>query len=199
MRDCHLARAGLFRQLDLNGGALEVRGGQERLRLHPAEGCDPAVGNDFQARVEEGRDVVEICAGERDALLGLHELLLQGQKCRVALQVRISLGHRAKRRGAAGEIRPGDAWRSRGQLAAQRGECSLCAGLVRSQRGHCLDEARNEVMPAFELHIDQRPGLPHAVAQPDEAVEGHPHPAKRSQREVCRGQPRVLRTTPGDG
>jgi hypothetical protein len=35
----------------LDGRALEVRGGEQRLRPHRAEGRDLAVGNDFQPRV----------------------------------------------------------------------------------------------------------------------------------------------------
>lgn len=44
-------RPELLHQLHLDRRALEVRGGEQRLRPHRAEGRDLAVGNDFQPRV----------------------------------------------------------------------------------------------------------------------------------------------------
>ncbi len=48
---------------------------------------------------------------------------------------------------------------------------------------HDLDEVRDQVVPALEFDVDQRPRLPDPRAKADEAVVGHDDPAEEPDRQ----------------
>ena len=149
---------------------LEAFGLEQRLRLHLHDIRDIPVGHALEPRVVEGRDVRVIGTRERDPVLGLDEVAAELGEDRLALEVGILLRDREERR------RDGDD-PAAGRLRAKSGDERLYGGFVRTEALHAGDQRRNQVGAALELYVDERRGLPDAVAQAGDAIEDHPDPA----------------------
>lgn len=173
---------------EIDGGAFEVGGGEERFRLHAREEGDPAVGDAFEPGGELGGDVVVIIARESDALFGLDELAVQFGEGRLRGEVRMGFDDGAEFASDTGVIGAGLAGGGGGRLGAQRGHGGLRGGFVRAQGREGRGERRNEVMTALELNVDQGPGLTHATTEGDEAVEHHPCPREHPDDDEAGGR-----------
>lgn len=64
-------------ELDVDAGAFEVVGLEERHAAEAAEGGEETIREDFDGGVVGGSGVVEVGAGEGDALFGFDELGLE--------------------------------------------------------------------------------------------------------------------------
>ena len=111
-----------------------------------------------------------------DAVLGRGQLLLQRQEVLVRLQVGVRLG-RARTADFSAPVSTFSACACCCRaLRAASPRCGPATTLLEGARLvggvalHRLDEVRDEVVPALELHVDLRPRVVDPVPQPDEAV-----------------------------
>ena len=125
--------------------------------------------------VREHRVVVDL-ARDGDLVLGLGELAPGAARkfsSRLQLGIRLGDGEQAAERLAEDALgRAGSAAEALRACAAARacGDRLERPALVRRVALDRLDEVRDQVAAPLELHLDLRPGVVDAVAQPDEPV-----------------------------
>ena len=129
----------------------------------------------LQLVVVAERCVVVELAGVRDATFGGRQLLLQGKEVLVGLEVRIGLAQREDLAQSAGD---GSVRLSLGNGVARRGDGGVAGFddgvegflLVRGVGLDRLDQVRDQIDTALELHVDLGPGVLHLVAAADQTV-----------------------------
>jgi len=105
---------------------------------------------------------------------------LQGQEVLVCLQVRVALSHSQQPGEGPTECTLRFGLRSR--ALTDRLDCHVAGvrdrlqglPLVRGVALNGLYQVGDEIMPSLQLYVNLRPGVPHLVAQPHEAVVREP-------------------------
>src|SRR5512134_3511823 len=151
---------------------------------------DHVGGNRLDRVVEGHHGVVVVLARERDLVLRFRQLLLERGYVAVCLQVRVVFhdGEEALQRFRQRVLRLG---LRRGPRGGDGGApCLDHPGKRLLLVGHVilddLDQVRDEVVPAFQLHLDLVPGVPDLVAEPNEPVVRGDEPDHENHCEDCR-------------
>ena len=140
------------------------------------------VGEALHAVVELAHGAVVEAARVLQVVLDVHQVALQGQEILAGLELGVGLldhqqaGHVAFDR----LLEAGQARRRRGGhgLRPQFGHALEHGLLVAGVGAHGLHQARHQVVPAHQLHVDVAPAGLHLVAQPHQAVEGEYGPGQ---------------------
>src|ERR1043165_3491691 len=167
-------------------------GGHEQLgRAEVEHAGEDAVGERLARGVVVHHRVVERLAREGDLVLGAGELLLQREHVLVGFQVRVRLGEGEHLAEHAGQRALGLAQLLHRRWIAGRGGRSeggaLCGiarldhrlerlALVLNVALRRLDQVRNQVVAALELHVDLREGVLEAVPERDQPVVDRDRP-----------------------
>src|SRR5437762_9809544 len=137
-------------------------------------GRDDVGGNGVDRRVEVAHDRVVVAARVLDGVLDLSERGLELREVLVRLEVRVRLGEREELAQGGGQrvLRLGTRiGRLRGHGGAPRAHDRVeRAALVGGVALDRLDQVRDQVRAALELHVDVRPRLLGSLAEPDELV-----------------------------
>ena len=148
----------------------------EKFALRETEqACDDIAREHIDLVVERQHVTIVEAAGSLNLVFRVRELPLQLEEVLVGLEIRIGFrdckqalqrirehifGLRLVR-GGTGLHRSG----------ARSGHFLKHAGLMRGIALDRIDEIRNQIVAALELHIDIAPGLAHAIAQGHKAVK----------------------------
>ena len=134
----------------MDAGAFEVVGFEERHAAEATEGGEEPVREDFDGVVVGGSGVVEVGAGEGDALFGLDEVGLELCEGWRGGEGGVVFGEADDLRGDAGEVGALLAVRGGGELVAEGGEGFLDVAFVGFEAVDDGDELGDEVGAAFQ-------------------------------------------------